>query len=129
MNQLARNNYNHLIFDNEDITQKTGFYLMTMEKDTEFNIGLNRNIKTTEGAFGKKLFLGTNKDNFDFEITLVKAREIKGNLMADEIHNEDIENLCRYIVRNEPKAIEKDNKLYYGIFTTSNGELDRKSVV
>ena len=122
MNQLARNNYNHLIFNNEDITQKTGFYLMTMEKDTEFNIGLNRNIKTTEGVFGKKLFLGTNKDNFDFEITLVKAREVKGDLVADEIHNEDIKNLCRYIIRNEPKAIEKDNKLYYGIFTTSSGE-------
>ena len=51
MNQLARNDYLHLFFNNEDITQKTGFYLMTMEKDTEFNVGLNRNINTADSVF------------------------------------------------------------------------------
>ena len=122
MNQLARNNYNHLIFDDEDITQKTGFYLMTMEKDTEFNVGLNRNIETVESSFYKKLFLGVKDNTFEFEITLVKAKEIKGDLIAEEIHNEDIENLCRYIIRKEPRAIEKDDKLYYGVFTTANGK-------
>ena len=122
MNQLARNDYLHLFFDNEDITQKTGFYLMTMEKDTEFNVGLNRNINTTDSVFGKKLFLGTNNDSFNFEVTLIKAREVNNDFIAEEIHKEDIENLCRYIIKNEPKAIEKDDKLYYGIFTTATGK-------
>lgn len=122
MNQLARDDYLHLIFDNEDITQKTGFYLMTMEKDTEFNVGLNRNINTTDSVFGKKLFLGTNNDNFNFEVTLIKTREVNNDFIAEEIHKEDIENLCRYIIRNEPKIIEKNDKLYYGIFTTANGK-------
>lgn len=122
MNQLARNNYNHLIFNNEDITQKTGFYLMTIERDTEFNIGINRNINTADSVFNKKLFLGTNNNNFEFEVTLVKANKVKDVFIAEEIHEEDIEELCRYIIRNEPKAIEKEDKLYYGIFTTATGE-------
>ena len=114
-------NCNHLIFNGEDVTQKTGFYIASMQDSKNFNIGLNRNIKTIEGAFGKKLFAGIDKDNFDFEVTLVKAKNINGLLVADEIHNEDIENLYRHIVRNEPKAIEKDDKLYYGIFTIAEG--------
>ena len=85
MNQLARNNYYHLIFDNEDITQRTGFYLLTMERDTEFNVGVNRNIKTTEGTFGRKIFLGVQDDTFDFDITLVKAKEINNTLITEEI--------------------------------------------
>ena len=121
MNQLARNNYLHLFFDNEDITQRTGFYIASMQKSKNFNVGLNRNINTIQGALNKKLFLGTTNDNFEFEVTLVKARKINGYLRAKEIHEEDIEELYRYIVRNEPKAIEKDDKLYYGIFTTAEG--------
>lgn len=123
MNQLARNNYYHLIFNNEDVTQRTGFYLMTMVKDTEFNVGLNRSVNTTDSVFNKKLFLGTNNNNFEFEVTLVKARKVKDVFVAEEITQKDIKNLCRYILRNEPKAIEKDNKLYYGVFTTATGEL------
>ena len=122
MNQLARNNYYHLIFNNEDVTQRTGFYLMTMSKDTEFNVGLNRSVNTADRGFNKKLFLGANNNNFEFEVTLVKASKAKDTFIAEEICEEDIEELCRYILRNEPKAIEKDNKLYYGIFTTAFGE-------
>lgn len=122
MNQLARNNYYHLIFNNEDVTQRTGFYLMTISKDTEFNVGLNRSVNTADSVFNKKLFLGTNNNNFEFEVTLVKASKVKDVFIAEEIHEEDIENLCRYIIRNEPKAIEKEDKLYYGIFTTATGE-------
>ena len=36
MNQLVRNDYSHLFFNGEDVTQRTGFYLMTMAKDAEF---------------------------------------------------------------------------------------------
>lgn len=124
MNQLARNNYYHLIFDNEDITQRTGFYLLTMERDTEFNVGVNRNIKTTEGTFGRKIFLGVQDDTFDFDITLVKAKEINNTLITEEIHDEDIEELLRYVIKKEPKAIEKNDRLYYGNFTTANGWYD-----
>ena len=121
MEQLARNNYYHLIFDDKDITQRTGFYIVSMQDSKNFNVGINRNVNTIQGALNKKLFLGIDNNNFQFEVTLVKASKVKDVFIAEEITQKDIENLCRYILRNEPKAIEKDNKLYYGIFTTGEG--------
>lgn len=104
----------HFRFDGE---LKKDWRIVNTTNDTSFNIGRKKSIQTEDGIISP-IFKGITTDlpSLTFEIFKV---DYEGEPCA--MTREDLFELNRWLDRNEPRALEIDGFIYYGLFSPSSG--------
>lgn len=104
----------HFRFDGE---LKEGWLLVNTTNDTTFSIGRKKSIQTEDGVL-QPIFKGITSELPSFNFEIFKVDESNDPC---EMTREDIFELNRWLDRNEPRALEVDGFIYYGLFSPQTG--------
>lgn len=104
----------HFRFDGEF---KKDWRIVNTTNDTSFNIGRKKSIQTEDGIISP-IFKGITTDSPSLTFEIFKV-DYEGEPCA--ITKEDMFELNRWLDRNEPRALEVDGFIYYGLFSPSSG--------
>lgn len=104
----------HFRFDGE---LKEDWLIVNTTNDTTFTMGRVKSIQTEDGIINP-IFKGVKTDlpSLSFEI-------FKVNYESEpcQMTKEDLFELNRWLDRNEPKPLEVNGYIYYGVFSPSSG--------
>ena len=111
---LQLHNAKHFRFDGK---LDKRWFIVNTTNETSFSLARKKSLQIETGIF-QPVFKGITSElpSFDFEIF-----KVNDNLEPVEMTTQDLFELNKWLDRSEPKPLEVNGFIYYGIFSPQNG--------